>query len=211
MINVMAVLALLQSETAEDTFKRLEQSLVQAKSLSIKCRLDFAQGDQTVTATGTLLLKEGNKAKIMMAGAKGSPWAVSDGTNVTVDARQAAIDGATWHTPKDLNVRMATKAARWGMLDLPSLPRLIRVYENDPKERLKVSDFAFGEKNGDLQTLTYVLRDGNGQADIKLWYHPTNLALKKQSLSVANANVTVTETYEEFTVNGEIPDESFKP
>jgi outer membrane lipoprotein-sorting protein len=211
MIYLMAVMALLQSDTAEDTFKRLEESLVQAKSLRIKYRLDFAQGDQTATATGTLLLKEGNKAKIVMVGAKGNPWAVSDGTKVTVDARQAAVDGATWVTPKDLNVRMATKVARWGILDLPSLPRLIRIYENEPRERLKVSDFAFGQKNGDLETLTYVLRDGNGQADIRLWYHPKSLALKKRSLSVANVNITVTETYEEFTVNGQIPDESFTP
>lgn len=211
MIPLLAALALLQQETAEETFKRFEQTLVQARSLRLKCRMDLAVGNQTAAATGIVLLKEGNKAKITLTGAKGNPWAVSDGTKVTVDAQQAVADGATWNTPKDLNLRVATKLARWGILDLPSLPRSICTHDTDPREKLKVSDFKFGEKDRDGQTLTYVVQEGNGAAELKLWLDPKTLALKKRTLSVAKMNATVTETYEEFTVNGEIPDESFKP
>jgi outer membrane lipoprotein-sorting protein len=211
MISLMAAVVLLQQETAEETFKRFEQTLVQAKSLRLRYRLDLAVGNQSVTGTGIVLLKDGNKARITLTGAKGNPWAVSDGTKVTVDARQAIMDGATFDTPKELNIRVATKMVRWGMLDLPDFPRRIKVYDVDPKEKLKVSDFKFGDKDGDLQTLTYVVQEGNGQADLKLWVDPKSLALKKRTLSVAKMNATATETYEEFTLNGEIPDEMFKP
>jgi len=211
MISLMAAVVLLQQETAEETFKRFEQTLVRAKSLRLRYRLDLAVGNQSVTGTGIVLLKDGNKARITLTGAKGNPWAVSDGTKVTVDARQAIMDGATFDTPKELNIRVATKMVRWGMLDLPDFPRRIKVYDVDPKEKLKVSDFKFGDKDGDLQTLTYVVQEGNGQADLKLWVDPKSLALKKRTLSVAKMNATATETYEEFTLNGEIPDEMFKP
>ena len=189
----------------------MEHSIEEAKTLRIKYRLDLDLGGQTATGTGIVLLKQGNKAKITLTGAKGDPWAVSDGKKLTVDANQALIDGAELDTPKELNVRVATKLARWGVLDLPSFPRVIRIYGVDPKERLKVSDIKYGEKDGDVQTLTYVVQEGNGKAELKLWIDPKDLTLKKRTLSVANLKATVTETYEEFTVNGEIPDESFKP
>jgi len=211
MISLIAVVALLQQETAEETFKRLEESLVQAKSARIKVRLDFAAGDQKVTANGILLLKKENKARVSLTGAGGNHWFVSDGTKVTVDPRQAAMDGAAFDTPKALNVRVATAVVRWGLVDLADLPRRIKVYDTDPAQRMKLSDFKFGEADGDLRTLTYVLTDGDGRADLKLWIDPKTLALKKRTVSVPKMNATFTETYEEFTVNGEIPDEAFKP
>ena len=211
MLALIAVAALLQQETPEALFNRMEHSIEEAKSLRIKYRLDLEQGGQTATGTGIVLLKQGNKAKITLTGAKGNPWAVSDGKKLTVDANQALIEGAELDTPKDLNLRVATKLARWGVLDLPSFPRVIRTYGVDPKERLKVSDIKFGEKDGDVRTLTYVVQEGNGKVELKLWVDPKDLTLKKRTLSVGNLKATVTETYEEFTVNGEIPDESFKP
>ena len=211
MIQLIAALALLQQESAEETFKRLEQSVQKAKSLTLKYRLDLTQGGQTATATGVLFLKEGNKLKVTIVGAKGNPWTVSDGTKMKVDDRQAVLDGAEWDTPKDLNAKMTTAFVRRGLLDLPDFPGRLRRYDIDPKEKIKVSDFKFGDKDGDLQTLTYVVQEGNGQADLKLWFDPKSLALKKRTLSVARMNAIVTETYEEFTVNGEIPDEIFKP
>lgn len=211
MILMIAVAALLQQETAEEAFKRLEESVLKAKSLSIKCRMDLAMGSQTATATGVLLLKGTNKMKITAVGAFGDPWAVSDGKKLTVDARQALSDGAEFASPKNLNADMATVMLRTGFVDLPLRPRRIQIYGYDPKERLKVSDFQFGGKDGDLQTLTYVLQEGNGKAEIKLWYDPKSLALKKRSSSVPDKKASVTETYEEFTLNGDIPDEKFKP
>jgi len=211
MIVMIAVAALLQQETAEETFKRLEQSVLQAKSLSIKCRLDLAQGDQKATATGVLLLKETNRMKVSAVGAFGDPWAVSDGKKLTVDPRQGLADGAEFKSPKDLNAFMATAMLRKGFVDLPMLPRRIQIYGLDLKERLKLSDFKFGEKDGDLQTLTYVLQEGSGKVEITIWYDPKSLALKKRTWSFPSQKAAIAESYEEFTLNGEIPDEKFKP
>jgi len=211
MISLIAVVALLQSETAEETFKHLEESLVQAKSVRIKGQLDIAMGGQKMTGSGILLLKKENKARISLTGAKGNPWSVSDGTKVTVDPRQAGLDSATFDAPKALNSRVATAFVRWGFVDLADLPRRIKVFDTDPTQRMKLSDFKFGEKDGDLRTLTFVLTDGDAPVDIKIWIDPKTLALKKRSVSIPKMNATFTETYEEFTLNGEIPDDSFKP
>ena len=74
-----------------------------------------------------------------------------------------------------------------------------------------VSELKFGEKDGALQSLTYVLQEGSGKCGIKLWYDSKTLALVKRSISIKDQKAAITENYEEFTVNRDIPDESFKP
>jgi outer membrane lipoprotein-sorting protein len=212
MISLIAAVALLQQETAEQTFARIEQSLEKAKTAKVTCRLAISQGGREMTIAGALLLKEGNKAKITIKGAKGDPWSVSDGKKLTVDAFQAAADGAEFDTPQNLNVRVSAAFVRRGFLDLTELPNRIRVHGTDPKEKLKVSDLKFGEKDGHAETLTYTLEEGTGRAVVKLWYDPAGPTLKKRTLLIAAApQATVTETYDEFTLNKEIPDETFKP
>jgi outer membrane lipoprotein-sorting protein len=212
MLSLIAAFALLQQETAEQAFARLEQALEKAKSVKIKGKLQLAQGGREMTLNTTLLLKAGNKAKIAISGAKGDPWSISDGKKVTVDAMQARLDGAEWETPKDLNACVSAAMARKGFLDLTELPRRIRVYGTNPKEKLQLSDFKFGEKDGELQTLTYSLQEGNGRAEITLWFEPKSLTLKKRTMVVAvTPQATVTETYDVFALNEEVPDESFKP
>jgi outer membrane lipoprotein-sorting protein len=212
MISLIAAVALLQQETAEQTFARIEQSLEKAKTVKITCRLALSQGGREMTFAGALLLKEGNKAKITIKGAKGDPWSVSDGKKVTVDAFQAAVDGAEFDTPQNLNVRISAAFLRRGFLDLTEFPRRLRVSGTDPKEKVKVSDLKFGEKDGGAETLTYALEEGTGKAVVKLWYDPAGPTLKKRTMLVAAApNATVTETYDEYTLNKDIPDEAFKP
>jgi outer membrane lipoprotein-sorting protein len=209
MLSLIALLALLQQETAEELFKRIEQSLEQAKSVRVIGRLDI--GQNAPAADTLVLLKDDNKAKVSMTTPQANAWFVSDGKKITVDDRQAALDGKSWDTPKDLNVRVTAALLRRGVLDLSPLAARIRTYGTDPKQKIQVSDFKLGGKDGDLQTLTFVLQEGNARADVKLWMDPRSLALKKRTLSLANSKIVVTETYDEFTLNGDIPDEKFKP
>lgn len=209
MIHLIAAVALLQQETAEEFFNRIEKSLVQARSVRVAGRLDIGRG--APAAATLVLLKDGNKAKVSMTAPQVTSWFVSDGKKITVDDRQAALDVKSWDTPKDLNVRLATALLRRGILDLPPVAARIRTYGTDPKQKLQVSDFRHGTKDGDLQTLIYALQEGNARAEVKLWVDPRSLAVKKRTLSLPNPKVLVTETYDEFTVDGEIPDDSFNP
>jgi hypothetical protein len=187
MISLIAAVVLLQQETAEQTFARIEQSLEKAKTVKVKCRLEITQGGRGMTFTGALLLKEGNKAKVTIKGAKGDPWSVSDGKKLTVDAFQGAVDGAEFDTPQNLNVRLSTAFVRRGFLDLTEFPRRLKVYGTDPKEKVKVSDLKFGEKDGTAETLTFTIEEGTGRAVVKLWYDPAGPTLKKRTMLVAAA------------------------
>jgi outer membrane lipoprotein-sorting protein len=212
MISLFAAVALLQQETAEQTFARIEQALEKARTAKITCRLVLLQGGKEMALTSSLLFKEGNKVKITLQGIEGDRWSVSDGKKLKVDAAQARSDGAEFDTPQDLHTQVSTAFLRRGFLNLTEVPRRTIVFKSTQKEKLKVSDLKFGEKDGSMETLTYTLEEGTGRAVVKLWYDPVGPVLKKRTMLVAAApQATVTETYDEFTLNKEIPDDAFKP
>lgn len=122
MIALLAAVALLQQESAEEAFARIEQTLTQAKSLSFHCRTTVAQAGREFSVAGAVLLKQGNKAKVSMTDDKTTRWAVSNGKTVTVDPNQAVMDGESWATPEDLNARLSAAVIRKGFPDLLDLP-----------------------------------------------------------------------------------------
>lgn len=214
----MALAMALQEGTAEDSYRRLEETLQKARSLSIKYQLDLAIAGANQTASGTLLLKEGNRVKITLSSEgpgtrKLEASVVSDGSTVRSLPLPPGSAGTDWAAPKDLKEATLVAYLRAGCMDLHRLPHRMHDFEKDPKASLLVSQLRRGEDEAGLSTLTYTLQEGSGQGQVKIWFDPKTWMLRKRVMTVQagdrNPQGTVTETYEP-AVNPELSDDLFK-
>ena len=217
---VLIVLAIsLQDGTAEESYRRIEETLAKAKSLSIKYQVELAMGGQKMTASGTVLLKEGNRLKVTLSSAdagvaKQDASSVSDGSNVRSLPMRPGSTETEWVTPKTLNERVTVALLRSGCFELHRLPGRMRDYDTNPKDSLVVSDLRKGDDDSGLRTLVYTLQEGSGRGEMRVWIDPKTWLLRKRVLTLPAQGpqrpATVTETYETFAVNSEIPNEVFK-
>ena len=224
-------------ETAEETFKKIEEAIEHANTISV--RMIYQRGDSVLGKVDeeeqnqkigcTMLLKEGNKINISAQ----RSWiftgptdlsVISDGTRMHVtDALGITKSG---ESPKGLTAGFRTILSRVGYFGSqhhiprgPTLakdaePDLKKFLEEDLKQVFMASSFkAGGEKN--QPWIKYVLRvRDEDAAQVTLWYDPKIFKPLKRHVSFSepdlNFTITHTETYEEFTLNADIPDEKFK-
>lgn len=75
-----------------------------------------------------------------------------------------------------------------------------------------VSDVQEAPDDNKVKTLTYKIKVRPGHtASIKVWYDPKTFVLQKRTIRDEDRDSgTVTETFDEFTLNADIPDEKFK-
>jgi outer membrane lipoprotein-sorting protein len=218
-MSILLALAIsLQDGTAEESYRRLEETLQKAKSLSLKYTLDLAMGGQQISASGTLSLKEGNRLKIVLrtkggVGPNQELSVVSDGSTVRTQPKPPGWTEAEWAVPKTQNESVIVALLRVGCLDLHWLPHRIHDSENDPKRALVVSDLRQGEDDSGLRTLLYTLQEGSARVQMKVWFDPKGWILRKRVLTIPAQNgkapTNVTETYEPV-VNSEVSDDVFK-
>jgi len=218
MIRLMVLAISLQEGTAEDAYRRIEETLEKAKSLSIKYQVELATGGQKMTASGTVLLKEGNRLKVTLssggAGAvKQDASAVSDGSTVRSLPKRPGSNETEWITPKTLNERVTVSLLRSGCFELHRLPGRMRDHETNPKDSLVVSELRKGDDDSGLMTLVYTLQEGSGRGEMRVWVDPKTWLPRKRVFTIPAQGpqrpATVTETYETFAVNVEIPNEVF--
>jgi outer membrane lipoprotein-sorting protein len=218
-MSIFFVLAMaLQGETAEESYRRLEETLQKARSLSLQYRIEFAIGGATMTVSGSVLLKEGNRLKITCSGAAGAQKldaaVVSDGSTLRSLPLHPGANETEWPTPKSLNESVTTAFLRAGCLDLYRLPYRMHEHGRDPKESLIVSELRSGDDDSGLRTLLYKLEEGSGHGEMKVWFDPKTRMLRKRVFTVPpqgnTPQVTVTETYESVKVDSEISEDSFK-
>ncbi len=108
--------------TAEETFKNIEETVLSAKTVSVKfgCQVSVtAAGAPMITGTtGTLILKEGNKASIsaltqvLLSSDKQRTSFISDGTKTRLKLGEAEVEGVT---PKALNISETKVLVRIGV------------------------------------------------------------------------------------------------
>ena len=228
---VLSLLALLpqQDDTAAAAFKKIEKTIENATTVSVKVE-GQPHTHRTVRSVarrptafgmkvyGTLLLKEGNKARLALTTRVGPKRrrlvsVVSDGTKAKFLPDRTARD-----TPEQLNAFLTTVLTRAGfLLSTTMMSRILSAPDleelPDLKPSLKVSDVKYGDDDGEAKTLTYNLTFGGGDEPIgvRLWYDPKTFRLFKRTLRVRDKDRPrlVTETYESFVINGDIPDETF--
>jgi outer membrane lipoprotein-sorting protein len=216
---LMALAISLQEGTAEESYRRIEETLQKAKSLSIKYQVELAMGGQKMTASGTVLLKEGNRLKITLSsGGAGIPkqeaLSNSDGSTVRSLPQRPGSAETEWATPKTLNESVTVASLRSGCFELHRLPARMHDHGTNPKDSLVVSEIHMGDDDSGLRTLIYTLQEGTGRGQMKVWFDPKTLMLRKRVFIVPaqgkQPQATVTETYETFVVNSEISNDVFK-
>jgi outer membrane lipoprotein-sorting protein len=214
----------MQDKTAEETFKNIEETIHKAKTVSITFRAEAVLKKRGIEITrvmeGTVHFKEGNKANIFavtkVQGREEDYSSISDGKRVR---RRAGNEGAeTMETPSDFVERFETAFSHAGiyygflLTQRPSATEAKKA--QDVKKFFDISDFKHGEDGGSLSyTLRFPESDPGLVASCVLRYDPKTLKLLGRKLTLKRRDVdegVITDTYSDFTLNADIPDEKFK-
>ena len=205
--------SLLAKRTPEGTLKRIEESLVKAKTASLKFRVWAERGGkpEKLDMPGTLLLKEGNRASLTL-----SPSSLRR----LCDGRKLLSPRLEQDAPTNFRTGLALVISRVGML--PTIYYAFGLLDSGGLDEAfqemvrtsKVEAVQFGEGDGDAGTLHYRVsfldsfRNSTEEASVRLWYEPRSLKVLKRSIEVRGG--TFWEAYSEWLLDGEIPDEAFK-
>lgn len=204
-------------ETPEGAFRRIEETLLKAKSLRVRfhreASLKDAQGvAEKVVSSGTMLLTKENRLQFVLKERRRADQAnpvefeflyVCDGSRVrtwvkTKDGLKAAPGE---HRPDRLERKIVLELTRNSIATPPSFLSL------DAEElagQWPVSGFQAGEDDGGARTMTH----RSGPFHVRLWYDPGTHTPMKRVLTLPQIG-TITETYEECTLDPEIPDSAF--
>ena len=207
-----------RSLTAEETFKKIEETIEQTRTLMVM----FRRERETVQSSGGhlgILLLSGKRA--FCSKDMETSW-VSDGKQVQcirpthydqgILARERNREGAP--ASKMLGTNLKIMVSRAGLsMGLASIAFEAR-QDLDFSKELNVSGFRFGEKDGLASTLLYTLKAGGKgiPSEVTIWYDPKTLKLLKRKMSDrlegGHRNASV-EIYEEFRLDAIIPEEYF--
>jgi outer membrane lipoprotein-sorting protein len=225
MTFVLALVCLAQEPTAEETFKKIEESIEKAKTLSFSFRVD-GQGprespDRELKAKGVMLMKEGGRfncsMKMLRLGREEGTSLVFDGAKLMMKRDEGEPNVA--EVPKSHRGAATTLVARLGALMSGMMPRGGGAPQEDVKKTLELKDLKPGDDDKEAKTLTYTVRlaarpgGPTPSLDCKLWYDPKTLALLKRTIAIRQGETvegTLTETYTDYVLNGDIPDDKFR-
>jgi outer membrane lipoprotein-sorting protein len=223
---LVATVILCQDKTAEDTFRKIEETIQKAKTLSIKFHFKAAKltSDEELELDGTFLSKDGNRIRLECSTLRGElkrelPIIVSDGSRVASFA-----DGKIRQEKEashNFNATLAVLTTRGGVVSLMAGIQSLLVGEKkdtpNAGEAMSITEIEMGEDDGAMKTLNYktVIKlppSRTASVEVRLWYEPESLKLVKRTMSHKgkSGSGTITETYNEFTINADIPDEKFK-
>jgi outer membrane lipoprotein-sorting protein len=227
---LLAVLLLLQEKTAEDSFNKIEETLANAKSIQVKFSCSFAPSKEgnavKASASGTLLLKEGNKVKLeshlLWNGAVQDLTLVSDGIRRHIERKQGdqVIRPPASPTPASMGLHYVRTLTRVGLTPAQVLQYIFFADAARSKgaplaSTFTASEFTPGGDGIDKDAIKFnVQRDGADQTgNVVVRFDPKTFALRNLVVTFKGAeDITwvLTETYSEFTLNADIPDEKFK-
>jgi outer membrane lipoprotein-sorting protein len=230
---LLAVALLMQEPGAEATFRRLEESLGNAKTLKAKFALETTVADarsgveKTTRSFGTLLLNRSDKLCFFVSqdtpkGPAGmfvhlEPPRVTENlihrNVISIDARSLRAD----------LVRAFGRSGTEGVLDwledsgdlqarrtICNYPLPEKTAEGKDLAMVEVGDFRTGEQTPKGMTLLYTAthKTSGESCTITLVYDPRSLHPKQRTLTRKKGDIStvVVESYTEFEINGELPD-----
>jgi len=214
---LLALVALPQEMTADETFRKIAETVEKAKTVAVVFRHEAVKrGDDTkITGGGELLLKEGNKClfrfrKKVPGEGEADTSVISDGTTLQIRVNGILMREAA--TRDVLNRRFSMYLTRSGLFLYQLLPTLFPgVRRGGPVESLEASDAAHGEEEGGARSIRYALKvpGQEGPAvQITLFYEAATFKPLKRVVTIVE--MTITETYENFTCDSDIPDAKFE-
>lgn len=216
---LLAVAILLQDGTPEETFKKIEESIEKAKTLSITFSAGGMAtakggGDGLFQASGVMLLKEGGRfnclVKRRLEDRESENSIVCDGTKLSHKRDQTAAE--VIEVPKACRGAASMLVTRVGIL-MGGLFQAPGEADEDVKKTLALKNLRVGEDDGRAKTLLYTISFGPATLDCRLWYEPKTLRLLKRTMKIRKGERvegSLTESYVEYIVNADIPDEKFK-
>lgn len=216
-MTFLLILGTIAQESTEETFRKIEESIEKANTLSVTF---LCVGPEGFRCTGTLLLKEGgcfNFAAHTRRGVREEDVTrICDGTRIS--SRNGEGDITLSDVPKVQRGSAAPVFARLGAFmgsELAGYPGLHP--EEDIKKVFAIKDVREGEDDQDAKTLLYSIRllrapPQIGDIDVKLWYEPKSYKILKRVIGLSKQNIvgTFVENYSEVIFNKSIPDNKFK-
>jgi outer membrane lipoprotein-sorting protein len=228
-MNLLIALALLvQDRSAEAAFKKIEQKIEAAQSISLRFTMESTgiEGKRTGASevSGPLMIKNPRKLRLEYTGTlfdgtrnrDRSARFVTDGENVLAEIAGEKLPLATTIKSgfKPLISKCGVKIG-WGVLLIHKSDPTGKSHpvDLDLAGRFTLVDFKRGEDDGPSKTLAYTLRRNVGaeQVDVamKIWYDPKTFLLTKRVLEEPN-RVRTTETYSDLKLNPAIGDDTFE-
>jgi tetratricopeptide (TPR) repeat protein len=199
--------------TPEGTLKRIEDSVRQAKTVSLRfhIRTQADNGSGRNGMDGVLVLKDGNRAMLTLSHMKH----LCDGRKLKMDRIKFEEDA-----PENFKEGLALLVSRVGLspsiffaFHLVDSGGLAEAYQELIKTS-KVEGAKFGEGEGNAGTLEYRVSFQDSlskkpvSAQVRLWYEPRTLKVLKRSVEAGGEPVL--ETYTEWALNGDLSDDLFK-
>jgi hypothetical protein len=196
---------------AREALYALEAAAERAGTLQVKFRVKGAMAGtgepEEFDSSGTVLLKEKNKIhfslNVRRNGDERESFLISNGETMTNGF--FLQEECPEHLSRDFTRRMI----RTGIV----ASRLLRALHEDATDPRRTFDaFEFREEPGEegSHILSYKLRTGpkEGQVTaVKLWYDPKSLRLIRRIVS--NPTRSYTESYDQYELGVEIPDDAF--
>jgi outer membrane lipoprotein-sorting protein len=222
---LLAATLLMQDKAAEETWKKIEDTVLAAQTVRIKFQWDpemkeGALKGKDAYASGVLLIKQGNlvslRTDVKVEDRTIEVEIQSDGSSLyrKLDAFEAHRDPV----PPSIGRGLLVSSIRTGIPMSVSFSRLgnSKVGTEDLEKYLahpvSVSDLREATDDKGAKTLTYKIKVRPGRtSSIKVWYDPKSFLLQKRTIRDEDRDSgTITETFEEIVLNADIPDEKFK-
>jgi outer membrane lipoprotein-sorting protein len=224
MSPVLAACLLLQAQSAEETFKKIEEALNAATSVRVSFVWDGATKSDLqgkVDARGNVLLKKGNRARLVASVTEKHQSSelriISDGS--LIKSKLGPKRMLECETPKHLEEGLKMALHRLGAMQAVLIAHKICMLDPADQEealdlgkRPPLSDFRAGEDDGDWKTMTYkITPDGpDSAAEVRLWYVADSYKLVKRTITLKRPSESVfTEVYKEWTTGDELDNEEF--
>ncbi len=229
---LLASVLLLQDQSAEETFKKIEDTFEKAKTISVQIKIDASESPEgrfvKTVSSGSLLIKNARKLRLDLKGQTTlGTRRVDSVTHIQCDGKDrlhAVHLGEEFTVAKTLKSGFAPILCRSGVgIGFPTL--LSASYGPDRKEtrsdldltkEFQVSEFRMGQSTGSTAQLSYTLTvaspEDSQKFSVKLWYDPKSLMLqRREAKTLAEKDpATFVETYEDLKLDADILDEKFK-
>lgn len=217
MISLLLATMLVQDPTPLEMFKKIEDELQKAQTakLAFNCKGEIKFGEQriNVEASGTLILKQGNKLKLEMklrkAGQEYELVLISNGSKVWQKVGPTPpMEGETKSTLKN---SLVTALVRVGVETA-----VLTSIEGGPEalDSFKVSEVKSGADGKDTRTLKFTVSMPTVPTpiDCGMTFEPMTLKVIERTLAIKTDAFenTITERYSEYSLNEDIADELFK-
>jgi outer membrane lipoprotein-sorting protein len=220
-----AIVKLINPATSLEAFENIEEALLKARSLRIAFKgetlMQSDEGDpeRKTTFSGVLLLKEGDKAlyssvREVPGGKRLDTFLVSDGSKMS-GSREG---GQNSETPSGLKRALTLALSRMGPCSAAGAVAAALGHLNplDPGETMEsalvVGDFGPLETDGDAKVIEFRFKGVKfgTSGKVRLWYDPKTYAVRKRTLFVASRKTTITDVFDEYVLNPDLPDDRFK-